>query len=118
MYIPAIQETNGHSGKQERHAACFNYYLERTIFFILLVCAFLFALSLLLFTLPFSINADDCFLMKCLWLSGLCLSLRRRSSALGRAHHIPAPRLQAVVQIRKQKVQVGLTFSGEGIGGG
>lgn len=118
MYIPAIQETNGHSGKRERHAACFNYYLERTIFFILLVRAFLFALFLLLFTLPFSINADDCFLMKCLWLSGLCLSLRRRSSALGRAHHIPAPRLQAVVQIRKQKVQVGLTFSGEGIGGG
>lgn len=56
--------------------------------------------------------------MKCLWLRSPHLSLRRRSSALGRAQHIPAPELQAVVQIRKQTVRVGLTFSAAGTAGG
>lgn len=46
--------------------------------------------------------------MKCLWLSGPCLSLCQGSSALGRTQHIPAPGLQTVVQIRKQNVRAGL----------
>lgn len=56
--------------------------------------------------------------MKHLELSGPCLSLHGQSSALGRAQHIPALWLQALVQIRKQTVQVGLTFSAAGKAGG
>lgn len=68
--------------------------------------------------LPFSVNPDGSFLMECLWLSSPHLGLRRRSSALGRAQHIPAPELRAVVQIRKQTVRVGLTFGAAGTAGG
>jgi len=56
--------------------------------------------------------------MPCLWQSSPCPGLGRRSSAPGRARHIPAPGLRAVVQIRKQTVQVGLTFRAAGIAGG
>lgn len=40
------------------------------------------------------------------------------SQPLGRAQHIPAPRLGAGVQIRKQMVQVRLTFNAAGRAGG
>lgn len=56
--------------------------------------------------------------MKCLGLSGPCLSLHGQSSALGRTQHIPAPQLQGLVQIRKQTVQAWLTFSAAGKAGG
>lgn len=121
MYISAIQEKNGHSGKQGSSMQPALTITWKGPFFYSSSLCFSFCpppFFFFSFTLPFSINADDCFLMKHLWLSGLCLSLRRRSSALGRAHHIPSPRLWAVVQIRKQEVQVRLTFSAEGIAGG